>query len=158
MIDAAATPGANVVDRSYFETVVDTQKPFVSEGLTTRHSGEHAIVMAVPTRDAAGKLSGVLAGVVLVSPASTGSNGIDLGFAGLVVGSVPDVDGYVTDHLGPLLDYDTKRGSELVKTLQAYFDAGGSPRHAATQHAASSGGCESRAPRSTPRRATRRSS
>lgn len=82
---AAAVPGANVVDRSYFETVVDTQKPFVSEGLTTRHSGEHAIVMAVPTRDAAGKLSGVLAGVVLVSPASTGSNGIDLGFAGLAV-------------------------------------------------------------------------
>ena len=63
----------------------------------------------------------------------TGASSAHLGFAGLVVGSAPDVDGYVTDHLGPLLDYDAKRGSELVKTLQAYFDAGGSPRHAATQ-------------------------
>ena len=39
---------------------------------------------------------------------------------------------HVRQHLGPLLDYDARRGSELVKTLQAYFDAGGSPRHAAT--------------------------
>jgi len=47
------------------------------------------------------------------------------------VGSDPDVDHYVGQHLGPLLDYDARRGSELVKTLQAYFDAGASPRHAA---------------------------
>ena len=62
----------------------------------------------------------------------TGASAGHLGFAGLVVGSAPDVTGYVRQHLGPLLDYDTRRGSELVKTLQAYFDAGGSPRHAAT--------------------------
>ncbi len=65
--------------------------------------------------------------------AGSGASSAHLGFAGLVVGSAPDVDGYVSAHLGPLLDYDAKRGSELVKTLQAYFDAGGSPRHAATQ-------------------------
>jgi hypothetical protein len=64
--------------------------------------------------------------------AGQGASAAHLGFAGLVVGSAPDVDGYVHTHLGPLLDYDTRRGSELVKTLQAYFDAGGSPRHAAT--------------------------
>ena len=62
----------------------------------------------------------------------TGASADHLGFAGLVVGSAPDVSGYVRQHLGPLLDYDRRRGSELVKTLQAYFDAGGSPRHAAT--------------------------
>ena len=61
-----------------------------------------------------------------------GASSAHLGFAGLVVGSTPDIDGYVRTQLGPLLDYDAKRGSELVKTLQAYFDAGGSPRHAAT--------------------------
>ena len=49
-----------------------------------------------------------------------------------MVGSSPDIDGYVAAHLGPLLDYDARRGSELVKTLRAYFDAGGSPRHAAS--------------------------
>ncbi|HEY7720673.1 MAG TPA: helix-turn-helix domain-containing protein [Pedococcus sp.] len=64
--------------------------------------------------------------------AGTGASAEHLGFAGLVVGSAPDVDGYVRRHLGPLLDYDERRGSELVRTLQAYFDAGSSPRHAAT--------------------------
>ncbi len=82
---SSATPAVNVADRSYFKAVVDTQKPFISEGLTTRRSGEHAVVMAVPTLDAAGKLSGVLAGVLLVSPTPNQSNGIDLGFAGLAV-------------------------------------------------------------------------
>jgi DNA-binding PucR family transcriptional regulator len=61
-----------------------------------------------------------------------GASAAHLGFAGLVVGSAPDVDGYVTAQLGPLLEYDARRGSELVKTLEAYFDAGCSPRHAAT--------------------------
>jgi hypothetical protein len=70
--------------------------------------------------------------LVSLGLAGTGASAAHLGFAGLVVGAAPDVDGYVRAHLGPLLDYDTKRGSELVKTLQAYFDAGGSPRHAAT--------------------------
>jgi PucR-like helix-turn-helix protein/GAF domain-containing protein/diguanylate cyclase with GGDEF domain len=64
--------------------------------------------------------------------AGTGASAEHLGFAGLVVGSAPDVDGYVRRHLGPLLDYDSRRGSELVRTLQAYFDSGSSPRHAAT--------------------------
>ena len=62
----------------------------------------------------------------------TGASAAHLGFAGLVVGNDPDVDGYVRRHLGPLLDYDERRGAELVKTLAAYFDAGTSPRHAAT--------------------------
>lgn len=61
-----------------------------------------------------------------------GASAAHLGFAGLVVGNAPDVRGYVRRHLGPLLDYDARRGSELVKTLAAYFDAGTSPRHAAT--------------------------
>jgi DNA-binding PucR family transcriptional regulator len=70
--------------------------------------------------------------LVSLGLSGTGASAAHLGFAGLVVGSAPDVDGYVAQHLGPLVDYDAKRGSELVKTLQAYFDAGGSPRHAAT--------------------------
>lgn len=70
--------------------------------------------------------------LVALGLSGTGASAAHLGFAGLVVGSAPDVDGYVRAHLGPLLDYDARRGSELVKTLEAYFDAGGSPRHAAT--------------------------
>lgn len=64
--------------------------------------------------------------------AGRGASAEHLGFAGLVVGSTPDIEGYVRRCLGTLLDYDERRGSELVKTVQAYFNAGGSPRHAAS--------------------------
>lgn len=60
-----------------------------------------------------------------------GAAATQLGFAGLIVGSDPDVDAYVQRLLGPLLDYDARRGTDLVGTLAAYFAAGGSPRHAA---------------------------
>lgn len=60
-----------------------------------------------------------------------GGSADDLGFAGLVVGSGPQVAPFVRSVLGPVLDYDEARGTELVTTLDAYFAAGSSPRHAA---------------------------
>ncbi|MER7070699.1 helix-turn-helix domain-containing protein [Terrabacter sp. NPDC000476] len=60
-----------------------------------------------------------------------GAAATQLGFAGLIVGSDPDVDDYVRKLLGPLADYDERRGTDLLGTLSAYFAAGGSPRHAA---------------------------
>jgi type II secretory pathway pseudopilin PulG len=60
-----------------------------------------------------------------------GGSARDLGFAGLLLGDGADVDGYLTGVLGPLLDYDARRGSDLVGTLAAWFAAGGSPRRAA---------------------------
>jgi serine phosphatase RsbU (regulator of sigma subunit) len=74
-----------VADRSYFKTVMETGKPFVSEGITTRRGGERAVVVAVPTRDAAGKLTGMLAGALLVKPTPTSKASIDLGFAGIAI-------------------------------------------------------------------------
>ncbi|MEV6311147.1 helix-turn-helix domain-containing protein [Streptomyces sp. NPDC051840] len=53
--------------------------------------------------------------------------GIDeLGFLGVVLGNAKDVDGFVEAVLGPLLRYDEQRGTHLVRTLRAYFGAGGS--------------------------------
>ncbi|WP_323098582.1 helix-turn-helix domain-containing protein [Intrasporangium sp. YIM S08009] len=60
-----------------------------------------------------------------------GAAATQLGFAGLIVGSAPDVDDYVRRLLGPVIEYDDRRGTDLVGTLAAYFAAGGSPRHAA---------------------------
>ena len=57
--------------------------------------------------------------------AGQGASLAELGFVGLVLGDQPDVPGFVTSALGPLLDYDERRGTDLVGTLQAYFDAGG---------------------------------
>ncbi|MFB4424913.1 helix-turn-helix domain-containing protein [Streptomyces sp. QL37] len=50
----------------------------------------------------------------------------ELGFLGVVLGNAKDVDGFVTSVLGPLLRYDERRGTHLVRTLRAYFGAGGS--------------------------------
>jgi GAF domain-containing protein len=55
----------------------------------------------------------------------------ELGFFGLLVGDGRDVRGFVTATLTPVLEYDERRGTELVATLQAFFDAGGSPARAA---------------------------
>jgi hypothetical protein len=57
----------------------------------------------------------------------------ELGFAGLVAGDTPDVDGYLQRVLGPVLGYDERRGSDLAGTLEVYFGCGASPRRAAGQ-------------------------
>ncbi|WP_235018054.1 helix-turn-helix domain-containing protein [Thermomonospora echinospora] len=55
-----------------------------------------------------------------------GGAGVDeLGFVGLLIGDGNDVGGFITGTLGPVLDYDAKRGTELVQTLDAYFGCGG---------------------------------
>jgi len=48
----------------------------------------------------------------------------ELGFVGLLLGDARDVDGFVQRTLGPVLDYDARRGTDLVATLAAYFAAG----------------------------------
>lgn len=45
---------------------------------------------------------------------------------GVLLGDRPDLGGYVTATLGPVLDYDTERGTDLVGTLDAYFAEGAS--------------------------------
>lgn len=55
----------------------------------------------------------------------------DLGFLGLLLSDRQDVDGFVRSAIGPVLDYDRQRSTELVRTLEAYFVAGGSPTYAA---------------------------
>ncbi|MFD0262761.1 helix-turn-helix domain-containing protein [Kitasatospora indigofera] len=55
-----------------------------------------------------------------------GASAQALGFLGVLLGDGHDVDGFVGATLGPLLDYDSRRGTELVRTLRAYFDSGSS--------------------------------
>ena len=55
----------------------------------------------------------------------------ELGFFGLLVGEGRDVGAFVRATLAPVLDYDARRGTDLVATLRAWFDAGGSPARAA---------------------------
>lgn len=85
------------------------------DGLTTAHDEGTRTVRAL----------------VALGHRGRGAAATQLGFAGLIVGSEPDVGEYVRKTLGPVLDYDARRGTDLVGTLSAYFAAGSSPRHAA---------------------------
>jgi sugar diacid utilization regulator len=48
----------------------------------------------------------------------------DLGFVGQLLGDRTDLTGYLRATLGPVLDYDERRGTDLVHTLRTYFDCG----------------------------------
>jgi PucR C-terminal helix-turn-helix domain/GGDEF-like domain/GAF domain len=54
-----------------------------------------------------------------------GASAVELGFLGVLLGNDRDVESFVAATLGPLLDYDARRGTELVRTLGAYFACGG---------------------------------
>jgi sugar diacid utilization regulator len=49
---------------------------------------------------------------------------LDLGFVGLLLGG-GSVAEYVEANLGPVLSYDARRSTELLRTLEAYFACGG---------------------------------
>ncbi|MFE2554487.1 helix-turn-helix domain-containing protein [Streptomyces sp. NPDC059352] len=55
----------------------------------------------------------------------------DLGFLGLLLSDDHDVDGFVEGAIGPVLDYDAERFTDLTRTLEAYFASGSSPTNAA---------------------------
>ena len=48
----------------------------------------------------------------------------DLGFLGVLLGDRTDVTGYVHQVLGPVIRYDRQRGTELIRTLDAYYTHG----------------------------------
>ena len=57
----------------------------MGEGTTAWPGGGHVIVMAVPTRDARGRLTGVLAAAVLPRPLAITRGSLDLGDSGVSI-------------------------------------------------------------------------
>ncbi|GAB1821264.1 helix-turn-helix domain-containing protein [Herbidospora sp. RD11066] len=57
--------------------------------------------------------------------AGDGAGAAELGFVGLVIGEGRDVAGFVRGAIGPVSDYDEKKGTQLVQTLASYFACGG---------------------------------
>jgi DNA-binding PucR family transcriptional regulator len=60
-----------------------------------------------------------------------GASAADLGFVGLLLGERRDVAGFLAATIGPVVEYDRRRGTALVGTLEAYFGHGGSLARAA---------------------------
>lgn len=53
-----------------------------------------------------------------------GASTAEVGFVGLVLSEQPDVEGFVGTQIGPILDYDERRGTDLLGTLETYFACG----------------------------------
>ncbi|WP_225844049.1 GAF domain-containing protein [Streptomyces albus] len=66
----------------------------------------------------------------LLGRCGDGAAADDLGFLGLLLTETRDVAGFVRRTLGPVLDYDRRRGTALVATMDAYFSCGMSPARA----------------------------
>ncbi|MGW7412453.1 helix-turn-helix domain-containing protein [Streptomyces sp. NPDC054863] len=55
-----------------------------------------------------------------------GADVVELGFLGVLLGDRADVGAYTARILGPVLEYDEKQGTDLVRTLEAYYAHGAS--------------------------------
>ncbi|WP_409473928.1 helix-turn-helix domain-containing protein [Streptomyces sp. HC307] len=63
----------------------------------------------------------------LLGRAGDGAAAEDFGFLGLLLAGDRDISGFVTRTIGQVVAYDERRGTELVRTLDAYFACGMSP-------------------------------
>jgi hypothetical protein len=72
-----------------------------------------------------------LTALIALGRVGDGAGAGELGYVGLLLGGQRDVDGFVAGTIGPLISYDARRGTTLVRTLESYFGTGGSPARAA---------------------------
>ncbi|MET7713821.1 GAF domain-containing protein [Streptomyces sp. NPDC005407] len=63
----------------------------------------------------------------LLGRSGQGAAAQDLGFLGLLLADPGDIDGFVQRTMGEVVEYDRRRGTDLVRTLDAYFASGMSP-------------------------------
>jgi GAF domain-containing protein len=107
------------------------------------------VAWSPPTAGAAGPTTGpgsvaavhaeadrCLSALVALGRTGEGAGAAELGFVGLLLGTVgaagaSEVDAFVTRVIGPVVEYDARRGTVLVRTLEAYFGAGGGLARAA---------------------------
>ncbi|NBM16982.1 GAF domain-containing protein [Streptomyces sp. GC420] len=63
----------------------------------------------------------------LLGRTGEGAAAEDFGFLGLLLADTRDVDGFIERTIGEVVAYDRRRGTDLVRTLDAYFASGMSP-------------------------------
>ncbi len=66
-----------------------------------------------------------LAAMLALGREGQGATTADLGFVGVLLSAGDSGRHFVAQTLGPVLEYDTARGSDLAATLDAWFGAGG---------------------------------
>jgi serine phosphatase RsbU (regulator of sigma subunit)/anti-sigma regulatory factor (Ser/Thr protein kinase) len=119
----------NVADRGYFMAVMATRRPFISAGLVSRRGRRPVVVMAVPTYDASGRLSGVLAGSLALKQSRPSQRSLNLGYEGLVVidrdGQELTSHGFVHPANELLLKRMRSRRSEVLANTRGLSGSGG---------------------------------
>ncbi|MFF8278900.1 helix-turn-helix domain-containing protein [Streptomyces lateritius] len=85
--------------------------------------------LARPGRVAAayGEARRCLDALRLLHRAGEGAAAEDLGFLGLLLADTRDIEGFVDRTIGQVVAYDRRRGTDLVRTMDAYFASGMSP-------------------------------
>ncbi|WP_067974148.1 helix-turn-helix domain-containing protein [Nocardiopsis trehalosi] len=102
----------------------------VRAALARRVEGEVTVAGAGPVRGAAAvpgahaEAERCLRAMAALGMGGRGAAVGDLGFAGMLLGEGGDPAAYVRRTIGPVLDYDERRGTALRRTLEAYFAAG----------------------------------
>jgi anti-sigma regulatory factor (Ser/Thr protein kinase) len=87
-VRASSSSSASRVDlskRLYFKRVVATNKPYVSAGLIGRRNKQPIVVVAVPTHDERGRLSGVLVGSIVLRTVAENPQARELGYSNLEI-------------------------------------------------------------------------
>ncbi|WP_367042015.1 GAF domain-containing protein [Streptomyces sp. Je 1-332] len=69
--------------------------------------------------------------LIALGSAGGSASARELGFLGLLLSDQPDAAVFIADAIGLVLDYDAQQGTELTRTLEAYFAHGSSPTRAA---------------------------
>ncbi|XVQ06780.1 helix-turn-helix domain-containing protein [Spirillospora sp. CA-255316] len=103
----------------------------VTVGAARPIGGAHADASTEAYADAYGEARRCADALLALGRHGQGASADELGFVGLLLGGDRDVEGYLRGALGPLLDYDQRRGTALVHTLETYFATGGSMSKAA---------------------------
>ncbi|MEW2632874.1 GAF domain-containing protein [Streptomyces sp. NPDC048389] len=80
-----------------------------------------------PVADAYAQACRCLDALRLLGRAGEGAAAQDLGFLGMLLADPGDIDGFVHRTIGEIVEYDRRRGTDLVGTLGAYFASGMSP-------------------------------
>ncbi len=94
---------------------------YVAGSSADRNGSAHDHDLPAAYRAARDCLSAMLA----LGRTGQGATMTDLGFVGVVLSGGRTGADFVTDALGPVLDYDAARGTDLATTLDAYFATGG---------------------------------
>ncbi|MFI7385443.1 helix-turn-helix domain-containing protein [Streptomyces sp. NPDC049813] len=85
------------------------------------------VARAETAADAYAEAQRCLDALRLLGRAGEGAAAEDFGFLGLLLADSRDIGGFVTRTIGEVVGYDERRGTDLVRTLDAYFASGTSP-------------------------------